>query len=247
MPVRREGLPAMLKVFKPHSDERDGAAFLRYLDGKAAVHVLVADDQALLMERVDGARSLAAMALSGADDEAGEVLAETILRLHAPRSGPIPATLVPLEAQFAALFRRAAEHEVLARCATIARRLLETQREIVPLHGDLHHNNVLDGGPRGWLAIDPKSLLGERTYETANLLRNPWPHAAFVHDAGRMRRLADLYSARLGMDATRTLAFAFAHCGLGAAWDMDDGFDPGYSLRCVELLSSLVDPAAFGP
>jgi streptomycin 6-kinase len=72
----------------------------------STVRVLAADDEAVLMERVDGARSLAAMALSGADDEAGEILAETILQLHAPRSGPIPAALVSLEEQFAALFKR---------------------------------------------------------------------------------------------------------------------------------------------
>ena len=77
-----------------------------------------------------------------------------------------------------------------------------------------------------------------------NLLRNPWPHTGLVHDAGRMRRLADFYSARLSMDARRILAFALSHSGLGAAWDMDDGLDPGYSLRCAELLGSLVDPAA---
>jgi streptomycin 6-kinase len=246
MAVRHAGLLAMLKIFKPHSDEREGAAFLRYLDGEGAVRVIAADDEALLMERVDGVRSLGAMALSGADDEASEILAGAILRLHAPRPGPSPSTLVPLEEQLDALFRRATEHEALARCATVAHRLLATQREIVPLHGDLHHGNVLDGGPRGWLAIDPKGVLGERTYETANLLRNPWPHADLVHDAGRMRRLADLYAARLGMDATRILAFALAHCGLGAAWDMDDGLDPGYSLKCAELLSSLVDAEAFG-
>jgi streptomycin 6-kinase len=56
-----------------------------------------------------------------------------------------------------------------------------------------------------------------------------------------MRRLADLCAAGLGMDATRILAFAFAHNGLSAAWDMDDGLDPGYSLNCAELLSGLVD------
>lgn len=247
IPVRQHALAAMLKIFKPGSDERDGAAFLRYLGGSAAVRVLAADDEALLMERVEGARSLGTMAVSGADMAAAEILAETILQLHAPRSGPIPATLVPLEEQFAALFKRAAEHHVLARCATTARRLLETQSQIVPLHGDLHHNNVLDGGPRGWLAIDPKGLLGERTYETANLLRNPWPHAGLVHDAGRMQRLAELYSGRLGLEAARILAFALAHAGLSAAWDIDDGFDSGYSLRCAELLCGLVDPAAFAP
>ncbi|WP_430515673.1 aminoglycoside phosphotransferase family protein, partial [Inquilinus limosus] len=44
---------------------------------------------------------------------------------------------------------------IVARAAAIARDLLAERREIVTLHGDLHHDNVLDFGPRGWLAIDP--------------------------------------------------------------------------------------------
>jgi streptomycin 6-kinase len=106
MPVWRDALPAMLKIFKPGSDEREAAAFLRYLDGKAAVHVIAADDETLLMERAGCVRSLVMMALSGADSETAEILAQTILQLHAPRAGPIPGTLVPLEEQFSALFKR---------------------------------------------------------------------------------------------------------------------------------------------
>jgi aminoglycoside/hydroxyurea antibiotic resistance kinase len=41
------------------------------------------------------------------------------------------------------------------------------------LHGDLHHGNVLDFGLRGWLAIDPKGLLGERGFDFANIFTNP--------------------------------------------------------------------------
>jgi streptomycin 6-kinase len=246
MPVRRDGSPAMLKVFKPTSDERDATALLRYYGGEAAVCVLAADDGALLMERAEGERSLGAMATSGADLEAAEILADTLLRLHVPRAEPIPRSLTPLQSQFESLFRRAAEHELLARAAAVAHDLLTNPREVVPLHGDLHHGNVVDGGERGWLAIDPKGVIGERTYETANLLRNPWPHAGLVHDAGRMQRLAHFYAERLGMDAGRILAFSLAHCGLGASWEIDDGLDPGYSLRCVDLLSGLVEPVAFG-
>lgn len=43
----------------------------------------------------------------------------------------------------------------------------------VVLHGDLHHGNILDFGTRGWLAIDPKGLLGERGFDYANIFTNP--------------------------------------------------------------------------
>jgi streptomycin 6-kinase len=193
------------------------------------------------MERASGPRSLVGMATSGADIQAAEILADTVLRLHAPRLRPIPPTLTPLERQFASLFQRSGDHALLSRCAAVAQGLLAGQRDIVPLHGDLHHANVLDGGARGWLAIDPKALIGERTYETANLLANPWPHAEIVHDSGRMERLAPLYAARLNLDVGRVTAFGFAHAGLSASWDMDDGLDPGYRLKCIEALDPLIE------
>jgi streptomycin 6-kinase len=241
LPVRYGTTSAVLKVYKPASDERHGADFLKYLDGNGAVRVMEADDTALLMERAVGSRSLMEMAVKGEDIQSAEILADTILRLHAPRSLEIPKTLVPLETQFMCLFKRANDHPLLRKCASLARKLLEGQNDIIPLHGDLHHSNVLDGGARGWLAIDPKALIGERTYEVANLLGNPWPHGEIVHDTVRMHKLAELYATRLCLNADRILAYSLAHAGLSASWDLDDGFDPGYRLKCIEVLTPLVE------
>ena len=240
LPVRQSAVPAMLKVYKPHSDERPGTDYLRYLDGEGAVRVLAADDGALLMERAMGSRSLLDMAVNGQDIGTGEILAGMVAKLHAPRAGPMPRSLVPLEQNFASLFKRADEDPRLRLSAAAARALLAAPRGVMPLHGDLHHSNVLDGGMRGWLAVDPKGLLGERTYDVANLMGNPWPHGEVVHSTERMRRMAEFYAARLDMDAHRVLAFALAHAGLAASWDLDEGLDPGYRLRCAEVLAPLV-------
>lgn len=62
---------------------------------------------------------------------------------------------------------------IFAHCMAIANNLLNEPRNVVALHGDIHHRNILDFGERGWLAIDPKSLLGEQGFEYANLLCNP--------------------------------------------------------------------------
>jgi streptomycin 6-kinase len=181
------------------------------------------------------------MATSGGDVGAAEILAETVAKLHAPRASPPPDGLHPLRTWFASLFVRESELPLLGRCAAVARALLGAERDLLPLHGDLHHDNVLDGGERGWLAIDPKGVVGERAYEVANLLGNPWPHGEIVHDADRLRRLAALYAARLRLDVRRIIAFAFAHAGLAASWDMDDAGDPSYRLRCAEVFASCVD------
>jgi streptomycin 6-kinase len=54
-----------------------------------------------------------------------------------------------------------------------ARELLANLSEVVVLHGDIHRCNVLDFGHRGWLASDPKGLVGERYCDLANLFCNP--------------------------------------------------------------------------
>ncbi|MFI1680591.1 aminoglycoside phosphotransferase family protein [Streptomyces sp. NPDC020607] len=48
------------------------------------------------------------------------------------------------------------------RCET----LLDSQSELVLLHGDLHLGNVLDGGlSRGLIAIDPKACVGDPCFD----------------------------------------------------------------------------------
>jgi streptomycin 6-kinase len=49
----------------------------------------------------------------------------------------------------------------IERCAA----LLDTESTRVMLHGDLHLGNVLDGGPRGLVAIDPKVCVGDPCFD----------------------------------------------------------------------------------
>ena len=48
-----------------------------------------------------------------------------------------------------------------------------SQRSTRLLHGDLQHYNVLFDTDRGWLAIDPKGVVGELEHEIGAVLRNP--------------------------------------------------------------------------
>jgi hypothetical protein len=69
---------------------------------------------------------------------------------------------------------------------------------------------------------------------------NPWPHGEIVHDTVRVHKLAELYATRLRLNADRILAYSLVHAGLSASWDLDDGFDPGYRLKCIGVLTPLV-------
>ncbi|MBV8682575.1 MAG: APH(6) family putative aminoglycoside O-phosphotransferase, partial [Caulobacteraceae bacterium] len=80
---------------------------------------------------------------------------------------------------------------------------------------------VLDGGCRGWLAIDPKGLLGERAFEFANLFRNP--DAALALAPGRMGRQALVVADAADAETPRLLRWILAYAGLGAAWSLQSG------------------------
>ncbi len=96
-----------------------------------------------------------------------------------------------------------------------AQALLADPRDVVVLHGDIHHGNVLDGGERGWLAIDPKGLLGERTFDFVNILRNPDVATALA--PGRFARQIEVLTAAASIERQRLLDWTLAFAGLSAA------------------------------
>jgi streptomycin 6-kinase len=235
-PVRRNGLPAMLKI-ATEEEERRGAATMVWWNGAGAAPVLGHDGDALLLARATGPVSLGAMARHGRDDEATRIICNVAARLHAATFSPAPPALVSLARWFTALERAAATHGgLLAEAATTARALLADPREIVVLHGDLHHGNVLDFGALGWLAIDPKGLLGERTFDFVNLLRNP--DADIATSPARFRRQATVIAAAADLDRTRLLRWTLAFAGLSAAWIIGDGDEPFLDLAIAALAAS---------
>jgi streptomycin 6-kinase len=218
--VRHNGAPAMLKIAR-EEEERRGGALMAWWDGNGAAQVLAAYSEALLLERAAGPRSLAAMVAAGQDDEASRILCDVAARLHAPRPGP-PPQLVPLTRWFEALAPAARTHGgLLAQADSVAQALLADPRDVVVLHGDIHHGNVLDGGERGWLAIDPKGLLGERTFDFVNILRNP--DAAVALAPGRFDRQVEVLAATASVDRRRLLDWTLAFAGLSAAWHLAEG------------------------
>ena len=235
LPVRRDGLPAMLKIAL-EDEERRGAALMEWWNGFGAARVLAHEDDALLLERAEGGGSLIEMARSGHDDEATRIMCAVASSLHAPKDRP-PSTLVPLATWFRALAAGSMKHGgILERAAATARRLLDAPRDTVVLHGDIHHGNVLDFGRRGWLAIDPKGLWGERGFDFANILCNP--DLAIATAPGRFARQADVIAEAAGLDRERLVKWALAFAGLSAVWTLEDGAEPEVDLAIAEIAAS---------
>jgi streptomycin 6-kinase len=240
MPVRSDGQPAMLKI-AGGAEEENGGQLMAWWGGEGAARVLAIEGPAILLERLSGARSLAVMATSGEDDEATRIICETAMRLHAPRAAPPPLTLVPLQQWHRDLKRAAASQGgPFAEAWAVAEALLAEPRDVVVLHGDLHHDNILDGEARGWLVIDPKGLIGERGFDYANLFRNPDAETAL--QPGCLERRARLVAEMAGLEPARLHAWIYTYAVLGAAWSLssaDDG-DATVGLQIAEVAKAML-------
>ncbi|MEE4210623.1 MAG: aminoglycoside phosphotransferase family protein, partial [Parvularcula sp.] len=194
--------------------------------GDGAAHVLAFDSNALLLERASGSRPLSEWSRDGNDDDTIRTLCAVAARLHAPRC-KVPPDLPALAYWFRDLEAAAVSHGgLLIRSATALRELLSAEQEITVLHGDLHHDNVLDfGAERGWLAIDPKGLIGERGFDFATMFLNPDladPSRPVATDPARFRQRLRLVSELGELDRRRLLYWLLAWCGLSMVWSADD-------------------------
>ncbi len=231
MPVRYQGAAAMLKIAR-EQEEKFGGLLMCWWQGDGAARVLAWHDDGILLERAQGRLSLAQMVRDGEDRQVTAILCQVVARLHAPRAEPLPE-LIPLDQWFNSLWPAAQAHGGMLRLsASVAAELLTSPREQTVLHGDIHHDNVLDFGERGWLVIDPKRLYGERAFDYANIFCNPNYGIAtdpdiFLCRVEQVCRLA-------GLDRQRLLRWILAWTGLSAAWFMEDGEAADIDFRVAE-------------
>lgn len=238
LPVRYHGVAAMLKVARSE-EERSGALLMRWWRGTGAAHVYAYDSDCLLLERATGTLSLAHMASGDGDDAASRTICGVVRELHKPRKDA-PSSLVPLPVRFQALI--GIRHSgILAKCSQTASDLLANQLQVVTLHGDIHHGNVLDFGHRGWLAIDPKGLLGDRAFDYANIFCNPNHGTATA--PGRLLRQVAVVAKTAGLEEHRLLRWVVAWAGLSAIWCEVDGQTDSVEamLRIAEIAAAEID------
>lgn len=239
VPVIRDGSPAMLKVTSD-PDERRGNHLMTQWDGQGAAAVLEHDRDALLLERAVSGRTLADLVYAGLDDEATRNLCKTAGLLHSA-SLLRQKDMRSLKSWFADLLEPPSNSaDWLKDCAGQAHRLLSDPQEQIALHGDLHHGNILDFGARGWRAIDPKGLYGERAADFAALFLNPdladsqRPYAISPQRFGHRIRIV---SSHAGIEPVRLLRWIHAWSGLSAVWFVKDGIVPETQWTVAHLAS----------
>ncbi|MDW9178611.1 aminoglycoside phosphotransferase family protein [Legionella pneumophila] len=237
LPVKYNNMSCMLKVALIEEEQMGGEVMV-WWNGQGAAKVLLHDDKALLMERAQGKKSLFDMVNQGKDDEASQIICAVVAKLHSVSNQSKPPHLVPLSEWFRSLNKVQEQYGGLLKKAYLtSQKLLQNTQQCIVLHGDIHHQNILDFGSAGWLAIDPKGLLGDPYYDYANIFCNP--DEKIATSPGRLERQAYLISEKASLDYHRLLEWIFAYAGLSAAWHFEEGGSADLALKVAEISYSL--------
>lgn len=240
VPVRMDdGSPAVLKLNFPEPESEHEAGALACWDGVGAVRLLARDDErrALLVERCLPGTPLWELE----EPRANEIAASVLCELWKARPVGAFRSLGDEAARWAASLSatweaagRPFEKQLLDEAVTFLRNAQSFPEDAVLLHQDLHGGNILRS-ERGWLAIDPKPLLGEREFDLASLLRDRREQLGDDPDAAdRIRRRLDFFVGRLGLDRERVRGWGIAHA---LAWGFENGrVLPGH-VECARLLA----------
>lgn len=225
-----DGSPAVAKVLKKKvlNDSLRGADFIAWRAGVGCVELLERSDDILLMEHAGTETLRDVLFRDGDDDAATQIAADVLLTYHQPSQQPPPSSLLTLPLYFESLFRKAEQdrtsgvESIYIEAAALAQELIDRQRDVKPLHGDLHHENIMRSG-RGWIIIDPAGLIGDAALDVANMFSNPLDRFDLTRSEARIASMAAIFSRALQRDERVLLQYAFAYGCLSAAWHEEDG------------------------
>lgn len=219
-PVRDpHGRAFVLKVQWPHPECRHEADALESWAGHGAVRLVARDDPAgaLLMQRCVPGTTLA----SRPHGEVLDVLVELTPKLW------VDAGAVPFDTQADSVRAWAAEIEehrdemeaivgvdVLDRIPTLAHELEQPSGPQVLSHQDLHPANVVLDDASGWLAIDPKPIVGDHECGVIAIVRS----TLLGFEVSAVRARIDLLAIELGLDRGRMRDLALLQV---LAWSTD--------------------------
>jgi streptomycin 6-kinase len=219
----------VLKLSPPSPETASEIEALRQAAGHGMVRLIDADETASIMvlERIEPGTML--YDLVDDDAEATRIGADTMLRFW--RAPARPDNLHQLEDWSRALlhYDPAARPnlpeipaDLIQDSVALGRNLIATQRDVTLLHGDVHHQNILWGGERGWVTIDPKGLIGERGYEIGTWMMNKWGFPLQENFLELANRRLDIFADVLNEDRDRLVQWSVFHATLSLCWTLED-------------------------
>ncbi len=231
--------PVILKLcFDTDALKREAMA-LKAFAGFGVIKVLIENEGILLIERAVPGISLSSY-FPANDHDAIHVTCKCLKRLH---QAPLPPShqFLHIKDWLKVLDNNLNIPEKhLHRARQLRDELIMTASKTVLLHGDLHHDNILQNND-DWLVIDPKGVIGDPAYEVAAFIRNPIPKLLAHNNAAHIigKRIS-LFAEILKLSEQRILDWCYVQAILAWAWTLEDNGDITYFKKLTELLSSVL-------
>ncbi len=129
---------------------------------------------------------------------------------------------------------------LLQKARDIKQHLLITSENEYVLHGDLHHENIIQHGSQ-WLAIDPKGIVGEIGFEAAAF------DLIDKEEIGSHPDIPILITERiiplaqcLNLVPDRLLCWVYLRMILSAVWFIEDNGDPSWPIAIAKHIYLMV-------
>lgn len=228
--------PIVLKLSLDHDDLKREALALKAFAGFGTVKVLRENDGMLLIERAIPGVSLKSY-FPEKDDEAIQIIGACLKQLHqAPirRNYDLPHIndwLVVLDKELNI------PTDYLHKARSVRDMLIASSAKPILLHGDLHHDNILQNG-KELVVIDPKGVIGESAYDVAAFIRNPIPQLLEHPNAlGVIDNRITQFAKILQLSKQRIIDWCYVQAVLAWAWTLEDNGDEAYFRKLTELFS----------
>jgi streptomycin 6-kinase len=230
----------ILKLGLDSDGFKQEATALNAFAGFGVVKMLAENEGLLLLERALPGDSLKSY-FPKLDDVAIRICAQCLIQLH---KAPLPeANIFPHIKDWLAILDKNWDipENYLEKARQLRDSLLQTSNKEVLLHGDLHHDNILQSH-NGWLVIDPKGVIGEPTYEVAAFIRNPLTLLDDLQNITAVQAIIQnritRFSELLDLPSQRILDWCFVQAVLSWAWALEDQGDVTYFKNLTALFEN---------
>lgn len=213
---------------------------LHYFNGHGCVKLLDYDikNNGLLLEYIHPGSMLKNL-FPKDDSKAVEITVKVIKELHSHQNFAYNLREFPTINRWLDLLGNYKGDKVpkalLKKAKNLSDKLLSTQGKLFVLHGDLHHENILQQDD-SWVAIDPIGVVGELEYEFGAFIRNPVPELLQERNAEQiiMHRI-DQFSNIFDCEKQRLIDWSFVQAVLVACWSEWD-----YYIRFAEIIENKI-------
>lgn len=191
---------------------------------KGVPHIFKMDEQlnAFLMERLEPGTSLKSLVIKEQDELATRIICQTILDLHTTQTMDSSFKHLSELVESLSYLKGHVKNYTLSKAESLFHDLSADRTKDVLLHGDLHHDNILQSGP-SWKTIDPHGYIGDPAAEVGAMLRNPFDCFPTAQPLKKViARRIKILTEMLPFDAQRMKAWGFCLTILSAAWDVED-------------------------